>query len=112
MTFLLNTIPILICVIGIGFVHYFQFKKRSIKGVVWSTLLTCAALVVYQNIQPSYIPKTGVPPMVRLEIEEPKSVIEDRILKPQMTTKEREEHFENNVLTYDEQIKQILKEEK
>lgn len=112
MTFLLNIIPVLIGVVGIGLIWFFRFKKRNINAALWGMLITCAMLMIYQNIQPSYVPKTGVPPMVRLEIEEPKAVIEDRILKPQMTTKEREEHFENNVLTYDEQIKQILKEEK
>lgn len=112
MTFLLNIIPILIALIGIGFVWYFQFKKKDFAKVVWSVFITACLLLVYQNIQPSYIPKTGVPPMVRMPLEETDKVVVDRILKPQMTTREREEHFDKNVLTYDDQIKEILKENK
>ena len=108
MTFLLNIIPILISAIGIGFVAFFQYKKRSIKGIIVSTIVACAALAVYQGVQPSYIPKTGVPPMVRLEIEEPKDLqIEDRLLKPQLSTKEREERLDE-ITTVRSQVKEIL----
>lgn len=108
MTFLLNITPILIAAIGIGFVAFFQYKKRSIKGIIVSTIVTCAMLMIYQGIQPSYIPKTGVPPMLRLEIEEPKDPqIEDRLLKPQLSTKEREERLDE-IITVRSEVKEIL----
>lgn len=110
MTFLLNIIPIIITMIGIGCIWYFQFKKKSIKGVIWSIVITVSVLYFYQAVQPSYIPKTGVEAMKRLELVEEVEEVSDRTKKKQMTTEERNEHFETNVLTYDDKIKVILEE--
>lgn len=111
MTFLLNVIPALLILVGLGCSYYFYRVKNNLKASAWSLIIMSASLFIYQAVQPSYIPKTGVPPMKRLELQETSDpIISDRSLKKAKTTEEREEHFEKNVLTYDDEIKKILEE--
>lgn len=112
MTFLLNIIPILIGLVGFGFTYFFLFKRDNFKAAGWTALITFIGYFVYFSIQPSYIPKTGIAPMKRMELVKEVPDISDRVKKKEMTTEERSEHFETNVLTYDDQIKSILGENK
>lgn len=110
MTFLLNIIPTIIFMVG-AFVAYRQFKRDNVKGIVVTAIVTALTMGVYQQIQPSYIPKTGVKSLPLLPTEQttvPK--VEDNLRKPEMSTDERKEHFDKEVLTYDEDIKKILEE--
>lgn len=110
MTLLLNIIPTIIFMVG-AFVGYRQFKRGKFKSVAITAIVTTVVFLVYQQIQPSYIPKAGVKSLPLLPIEQttlPK--VEDNLLKPEMSTDERKEHFDKEVLTYDEDIKKILEE--
>lgn len=108
MTFILNIIPTIIFMVG-AFITYYFFKIGKKNGILFTIVLTIFTLVAYQQLQPSYITKTSVKGLPSLPMEGVQdSKVEDRSLRPEMTTQERNSHFENNVLTYDEKINKIL----
>lgn len=107
MTILLNIIHWFIYIIGMYFV-WKAYKKKDIKAVIIAVVLTVVLGVLYNLVQPSYIPKTTVQPLQRYNVEkthEPE--IRDITLKPRMNTEEREEHF-NNILSYKKDVQEIL----
>jgi len=109
MVFLFNIIPALIALIGLGFIYYFQFKKKNFKGVVWSLIVCLGLLYLYQAVQPNYLPKGKAPVMQRTEIYSttPEPVIQDRLLKPELTPEESSEKL-NNLLDYRSRVREVL----
>ena len=108
MTFLLNIIPVLLSAICIGLVIFFIKRKQSRKALITSVVML-AVIMLYGQIQPSYMPKTGVPPLRVMPIESTPTEMQDTLLSPQLTTEEREAHFDKNVVTFKEEVKEILK---
>ena len=88
MTLLLNLLPLLIAAIGFGL--SWKFRK------LWIAAVTVAALFLYFQAQPSYMPKgeiTRSEPPVFTESETP---IEDRNSKP-MSGEERDQRMQDAV---------------
>ena len=56
-------------------VTWYLAGRSNSKTLVWTTggLLAAAVAVVYATAQPSYIPKSSVPPMSRVPLEENKN---------------------------------------
>lgn len=111
MTLLLNfVLPLLvvICItIGWGYSKYYKSKPKGILiGLAWFAML----FFIYSKIQPSYLPKGKVPVMSEPIFETSSDIsIEDRVLKPALNEKEREERLDN-LLTFKKEVKQINNE--
>lgn len=108
MVFLLNSIPTIIFLVGM-LTSYHYIKRGEVIRIVVTLMITLSTLWLYSQIQPSYIPKHGVKALPTLPLEVDNSLeIKDTLRKPTMTEKQRNDHFNNEVLTYDEDIKKIL----
>lgn len=77
------------------------------KGSTWlkGALLAVLVSIVYATLQPSYLPKTSVPPLPPVPLDNKTTELHDRLRKP-MPEEQRQEHFEQ---TFDvmERVRQI-----
>lgn len=82
MIFVLNMIPWMIIALGVYLGYISRKNPKRLAGVIVATVL---ALIIYNGVQPSYIPKgephNALPVVEYVEPSEP-LVIEDRLLKP------------------------------
>lgn len=88
MTLLINLIPVLIAAIGFGL----SWKFKS----VWAAIATIAALLLYFQAQPSYMPKGEVKRSEPPVFVESDARIEDRNSKP-MSGEERDSRMREAV---------------
>lgn len=109
MTLLFNAIPALICLLWLGSAYYLWFIKKNLKGLVISVVITVLALVVYQNVQPSYLPKNGVPPLKSVDIYSDKDepVIQDRLKQSSKSSEQHQEDLDSKI-TWKQEVDTIL----
>lgn len=107
MVFLLNSIPILIVLIGVGLMGFYFFKRKDLKATAVTGIIAFLCMSIYQGIQPSYLPKGDVPSMTRVPITQSKDIeVQDRLLKP-MDEAKRQERVEE-IITVREEVNTIL----
>jgi hypothetical protein len=80
------------------------FDKCKVGGITVGIMVL--VFIVYSTIQPSYMPKGGVPNMSRVPIEHSDAVMQDRLLKP-MSEEDRQKRVEE-IITVREEVKAVL----
>lgn len=89
MVFLINSIPIIILIV-MGLV--IRYAVPSYVGKIVMSVITIFMLVIYFQIQPSYIPKGTVKALPVAEFKASDSKIVDRSLKPKSS-----EYYQQNI---------------
>jgi hypothetical protein len=92
---------------------YYHGKKTGKKAKSWAIAFVVMLLwnFLYTIARPSYLPKGTAAPMPRVPFEEiEEKPIQDRTKKPEMSTDERKQHFQET-FTVREEVKEILKKE-
>lgn len=95
MVALLNFLPALI-VLGALYLAYRWHKKKTLN---WESGLglfvtTVVVLVILNSITPSYMPKGDVKKLPNPTFEKSDAPIQDRNRKPELTTEERQQRFD------------------
>lgn len=108
MTALLNIIPLLVASVGIylawkgfniecGDMTLEEYEKKRFKNTIIPILASFFVLYLYQTFHAGYVPTTGVAPLTRTEIYEEPSEIQDRLLKPEKTSEQRDKDWEESI---------------
>lgn len=95
MVALLNLLPAAI-VLGALYLAYRRYKKKTLN---WETglglfVVTAVVLMILNGITPSYMPKGDVQKLPNPTFEKSDAPIQDRNRKPELTTEERQRHFD------------------
>lgn len=105
MVFLLNSLPVFIVLI-MGLV--IRYAVPSKVGKVFMGVLTVAMLLVYFQIQPSYIPKGTVKALPNVEFTTVDKPITDLALKPK-SSEEYDKERNKSLQEIDKSIKEQIK---
>lgn len=112
MVLLLNLLlPLLLLVILLfGYVRLGKKKTytEKVKTGALTLIAMIATILLYANIQPSYMPKGTVPNMSKVPITtNNEAIIQDRLLKP-MSEENRQKRVDE-ILTVRDEVKDVLK---
>lgn len=105
MVFLINSLPILIVII-MGLV--IRYAVPSTVGKFFIGALTVFMLVVYFQIQPSYMPKGTVKQLHVAEFKHSDAKIVDRSLKPK-SSEEYHAHLEDQMQKIQDSLEERIK---
>lgn len=90
-------------VLFFGALTYMLRKNKKLAYTM--PVLGLLTIIGYTAVQPSYMPKGTAPRMPQPVFADSDAVIEDRLLKPDMTKEEREAHFDEK-MNWDEKIEE------
>lgn len=87
-----------------GYLVYKRTKSPKVAPVVVS--LVCLIVIIYGNVQPSYMPKGTVPSMDRVPYDTEEYELQDLTVKP--LSKEDSQKRLDKILTVRDEVKEII----
>ena len=104
MVFLINAIPALIILLGAFVAH----KVKGWKRKVGTVLIIIGLVVLYGQVQPSYMPKGTVKQLPVAEFKHSDAKIVDRSLKPK-SSEEYQAHIEEQLQKIQDSLEERIK---
>lgn len=106
MVLFLNFLLVLL-LLGVSSIGYYKYKKtKDMKWAVITLVVNFLVVIIYNTIQPSYLPKGEAPKMVGVPYESYEYEVRDLSVKP--LSKEDSKQRVDSLITVREEVKAIL----